>query len=152
MVESVILLRSDGDGTDESPFGPRQADLAPYTSLAWEDVTGRAGDAIAQFSEPRVVIIRGRMSNADALAMSTDNKLWAIESRRYSTDEDGNVVEVDNNKDDAYTAEERTTRITQLGKFTDFEADKIAAWWTPDKTRREVAVKLRDYLRTLAVE
>ena len=77
--------------------------------------------------------------------MSTDNKLWMIESRRY----DAEGEEQENNKDEPYTAEERATRITQLSNFTDFDHETIGAWWTVDKTRREVALKLRNYLRTL---
>ena len=144
-VESVIMIRTEGDGTDESPFGPRAADLAPYTSISWEDVTGRLGNALSQLTDPRTVIIRARMTNADAVAMSSDNKLWMIESRQY----DAEGVEQNNNKDDAYTAEERTLVISQLGNHTDFDADTIAAWWTPEKTRHEIAVKLRNYLKTL---
>lgn len=148
-VESLIMVRAGGDGSDENPFGPRQADLAPYPSLAWSDMTGRPGTAALQQTEPRLLVIRGRMSNPDAVAMSTDPKLWMIESRQFSIDEDGNEVEIQNTKDDPYTEQERATRIAQLSNITAFDADTIAAWWTPEKTRREIATKLRDYLRRI---
>ena len=139
-VESYIMVRTQHD---ENGSQPRPADLAPYTSLNWEDATGRPVPIYN--TDPQTVILRARMSNADALAMSTDNKLWMIESRRY----DAEGTEQDNNKDDPYTAEERATHITQLANHTDFDADTIAAWWSPDKTRRQVALKLRNYLKTL---
>lgn len=152
MVESYILLRAEGDGTEESPFGPRQADLAPYTSLSWDDFSARASwtdDGTlflnSQLAEPRVIVIRGRMSNQDALAMQSDNKVWMIASRRY--DDEGEVVQTDFNQ--PYTAAERTLRITQLSNFTDFDYQQIANWWTADKTHREVGEKLRDYLKDI---
>ena len=148
-VESWIIVRQEGEGTDASPYGPRAADLAPYASLHWEDITARQGIPIEQEQDPRVLVIRGRMSNADALAMAGDNKLWMVESRRYNIGEDGIPVEVENNKDDIYDAGERTTRINQLANFSGFDHQKISDWWTPEKTRREVGIRLRDYLRIL---
>ena len=153
-VESIVMTRArrNADGA----WGPHDGDTAPYTSLGGEDVTARASqisDGPLHLSSteahPRIVIWRYRMSNADALAMSTDPALWMIESRRYSTDEEGGEVEQDNNKNDAYSAAERTLRINQLANFTDFDEPMISAWWTPEKTRREVALKLRNYLGSI---
>ena len=150
MVESYVMVRArrNADGA----WGPHDGDTAPYPTLGGEDVTARASqisDGPLHLStteaHPQIVIWRYRMSNADALAMSTDPKLWMIESRRYST-VDGEEVEQDNNKNDAYTEAERTLRIAQLANFTDFDEPMISAWWTPERTRREVALKLRDYL------
>ena len=148
-VESFILIRAEGDGTEGSPFGPREADLAPY-SLAWEDISARASwtdDGTlflnSQLTEPRVMVIKGRMSNPDAVTMQGDNKVWMLASRRY----DNTTGElVDSNYQDPYDAGERTTRITQLSNFTDFDYQQIENWWTPDKTHRQVAEKLWDYL------
>lgn len=151
MVESIIMLRSDGD--EVNGFAPRQADLQPYIDISgangypfrWEDVTARIN--ANQVIEPRAVIIRARMHNQAALAMSSDTKLWMIASQRFADDEEGELVE--DNYDELYTAQERTTRINQLSNFTDFDSVTISTWWTTDKTRREVGVKLRNYLRTL---
>ena len=144
----MIRARRNADGA----WGPRSDDIAPYTTWGGEDVTARASqisdgplNLSATEAHPQIVIWRVRMSNADALAMLSDPKLWMIESRRYSM-VDGQEVEQDNNKNDAYSAAERTLRIAQLANFTDFDEAMITAWWTPDKTRREVALKLRDYL------
>lgn len=141
MVQSYVMIRSQphADGN----YGPHEQDLAPYP-INGEDVTARVAAMIA--TEPQVVIWRLRMSNADAVTMSADNKLWMIASQRF--DPEGELVESDH--DQPYTEQERATRITQLAAFTDFDADTIAAWWTPEKTRQEVAVKLRTYLRTLS--
>ena len=81
--------------------------------------------------------------------MSSDPRVWMVESRRYSIDDEGNEVEQDNNRDDPYSTAERDLRITQLSKVTGFNYQQIANWWTPDKTHREVALKLRDYLRKI---
>jgi hypothetical protein len=95
--------------------------------------------------EPRLMLMRGRMTNQDALAMLNDSKLWMIFSRQY--DQDGNTIQ--DNKNEVYTEAERTTRITQLSNITDFDHEAISAWWTESKTRKEVAIKLRNYLKTL---
>lgn len=156
-VESYVMVRARRDPVDDS-WGPRQDDLAPYT-LSGEDVTARASDISDGAlhlntieAPPQVMVWRYRMSNADALAMSTDPKVWMIESRRYSIDEEGNEVEQDNNRDDPYDPAERTLRINQLGNITDFDAATIENWWAPDKTHRGVALKLRNYLKTLNAE
>lgn len=147
MVESYIMVRIGGIDVDQDHWGPRVADLAPY-SLHWEDVTSRRGVSALMDQEPRIMVIRGRMSNSDAVAMSSDNKLWMIESRQYDP---ATGEETTNNRDDPYSAAERTTRINQLATFTDFPAAAIETWWTPDKTRRQVAKRLQDYLRTLDI-
>jgi hypothetical protein len=148
-VQSYIMVRSEGDRVTGA--GPRAADLAPYTSLNWSDATGRSynlqGNAFWDRIEedPRVMIIDGMMSNQAAVGMSTNPKLWMIVSQRFDTE--GELVET--NYNNIYTEEERTLRINQMAAFTGFDSDKIAAWWTLDKTRIEVAIKLRDYLRNL---
>ena len=151
-VESYVLVRArrNPDGS----WGPRSDDLAPYTTLSGEDVTARASgisDGALWLNEieapPQVMVWRYRMSNQDALAMSSDPRVWMVESRRYSIDDEGNEVEQDNNRDDPYSTAERDLRITQLSNVTGFDYQQIANWWTPDKTHREVALKLRDYLR-----
>ena len=152
MVESYVMIRTqtNADGT----YGPREEDIAPYT-VSGEDVTARAFDVQGPLfldtlqTDPQVGVWRYRMSNADALAMQSDNKLWMLASKRYTIEEDGTRTEVDSDWQQPYTAEERTLRINQLGNFTDFDVDTISAWWTVDKTHVEVATKMRNYLRTL---
>ena len=148
-VESYILMRTDGDGTDLFPFGPRSADLAPYTSLGWTDVTARLGTAAMQETEPRLIVIKAKMSDDDGDMMAVDDKLWMIESKRYDVNGFGEHINIQTNKQQTYTAQARDTRINQLATFTGFDADKIATWWTVDKTRREIGSKLRAYLKTL---
>ena len=145
-VESYVMVRARRN--NDGAWGLHENDTAPY-QLSGEDVTARAANITdgplhlsAIEAHPQILIWRFRMSNADALAMSTDPKLWMIESRRY----DAAGEEQENNKDEAYSAAERTLRINQLATFTGFDVDQITAWWTPEKTRREVALKLRDYL------
>lgn len=143
MVESIIMLRSEGEGTTESPFGPRQADLATYNVLRWEDVSARAADAIEQLADPRVVVIRAWMNSADALAASTDTKIWLIASRVFNAD--GEVTQT--NRDEVYPAQERAVRIEQLSNILGFDKDQIEAWWIAGRTRGDVATKLRKYVK-----
>ena len=149
-VQTYLMIRSEGDGTENFPFGPRNADLVPYPSVSWSDATGRASGITdgplflsTMQQEPRIMILDVQMSNQDALAMATDPKVWMVVSKRL--DEEGEIVET--NYDDVYLEAERNVRITQLGNFTDFDVDMISTWWTVDKTRKEVAIKLRNYLR-----
>lgn len=155
MVESIIMLRSEGGGTDNDSYEPRQANLQPYIDISaangynfrYSDVTSRMG--VDQATEPRLVVIRARMHNQAALSMQSDPKLWMIARKRLERDEDNQWVVVDTNYDDTYTAQERTIRINQLSNLTDFDYQQIDNWWTTDKTRREVGEKLRDYLRDI---
>jgi hypothetical protein len=110
-------------------------------------VSGRAADAIEQLADPRVVVIRAWMNNSDALAASTDNKIWMITSRVFNTD--GEVTQTD--WGEVYSAQERTARINQLGNILGFDKDKIEAWWTAGKTRGDVATKLRQYAKNRIV-
>lgn len=158
MVQSYVLVRVD----DET--GPRQADLQPYQDMAsgpqefqWEDFSARASwtddGALflnSQLTEPRIMVIHfNALRNDIALAMQSDPKLWMVASRRLEPNEDGELEVVQSDLNQPYTAQERTTRISQLANFTDFDAQQISNWWTPDKTHREVGEKLRDYLRDI---
>jgi hypothetical protein len=141
MIKSYIMLRASGNGTEESPFGPRLQDLAPYNVLRWNDVTGRAGDALTQMTDPRVVVIEAYLEDADAQAMAGDNKLWMIISQQV--DEDGTVLS--SNANSVYPSGERSTRIAQLAQITGFDAQKISNWWIEGRTRAQVANKIRNY-------
>lgn len=144
MVESIVMLRSVGDGSDpENSFRPNESDLAPYDVARVEDVSARSAEYLEQMSDPRVVVVRTWMSGPNALAAKSDNKIWMIASRVIN--EDGEVTQTDWNE--VYTAGERATRINQMGNILGFDKNKIEAWWTTDKTRGQVAAKLEQYAR-----
>jgi hypothetical protein len=163
MVQSYVIVRvqTNSDGST----GPREEDLQPYEDASvgdpvpfrWEDYSGRGSWTSeyplflnSQLTEPAIMVIHiNSMPNSVANTMQSDPKLWMVASRRLEENEDGELEIVDNNFNDVYTAQERTTRINQLAAFTDFDIDQISNWWTPDKTRREVGEKLREYLRDI---